>query len=56
MNDAEEIIREFEKTMALSKEELKKAKNKEQDERSRKEIEETMYDLFEEEHKKKKRK
>lgn len=56
MNDAEEIIREFEKTMALSKEELKKAKNKEQNERSRKEIEETMYDLFEEEHKKKKRK
>ncbi|MCI8575126.1 MAG: cadherin-like beta sandwich domain-containing protein [Bacilli bacterium] len=53
MNDAEKIIEEFEKTMALSKEELKKAKN---EERSVQEIEETMYDLFEEDHKRKKRK
>jgi len=60
MNDAEEIIREFEKTMALSSSELKKAKKKDSvdefKEDPTKKLEETMYDLFEEEHKKKKRK
>lgn len=57
MNDAEEMIREYEKTMALSKEALKKGKEKQmKEEQTTKEIEETMYDLFEEDKKKKKRK
>ena len=59
MNDAEEIIRKFEKTMALSKEDLRKAKEEKDSDSSKKsteEMEETMYDLFEEDHKKRKRK
>ena len=58
MNDAEEIIREFEKTMALSKEELKEAKKENENSDSSKsteEMEATMYDLFEDDRKKKKR-
>lgn len=57
MNDAEEIIREFEKTMALSKEELKEAKKEKENSDSSKsteEMEATMYDLFEDDRKKKK--
>lgn len=45
MNDVEKLIEEYEKTVSLSKEDLEKEKQKEQ----------TMYDLFEEEHNKKKR-
>lgn len=57
MNDAEEIIREFEKTMALSKEELKEAKKEKENldsSKSTEEMEATMYDLFEDDRKKKK--
>lgn len=59
MNDAEEIIREFEKTMALSSSELKKAKKKDSvdefKEDPTKKLEETMFDLFEEDRKKKRK-
>ena len=50
MNDVEEIIREYERTMALSKEELKKAKTS-----STKKDDDEMYDLFQDDKKKRKR-
>lgn len=51
MNDVEKMIDEYEKTVSLSKQELKEEKKT-----LKEEIEQTTYDLFEDEKKKKKRK
>ena len=51
VSKAADIIEEYEKTMKISKKELEKKKK----ELEQKEIEETMYDIFEDDKKKKKK-
>lgn len=53
VDEATKIIEEFEKTMKINKKDLEEAKN---DQKSTKEIEATMYDIFSEEKQKKKKK
>ncbi len=56
MNDAEEIILEYEKTMSLSKDELKKAKEIQNKKKTIDDDAEEMYDMFAEDKKSKRKK